>query len=102
MNPLHRLPNGAWIDLVAVSGVSPHDADATAGPEYARPPHVILVRDKGYVIVPFDSFDAAQRYADELAGLVNEARAATTATNQEGPPPCRADGMRGTSDPTWG
>lgn len=70
MPPLHRLPNGSWIDLLHVTAVQPIKGHA---PSNTDDRVAIRCGDLGATLW-FTSFAAAQDYADSLAALVNEAR----------------------------
>lgn len=67
---LHRLPNGEWIRLADVTAITPHEK------VYEDHDRNQVIVSYGAVIsqLPFDTFVAAQAYADELAALVNEAK----------------------------
>lgn len=67
---LHRLPNGAWINLTAVTGILPYESR----PSYPldRPPQVEILHQVN-TILSFDTYANAQAYADELGALVNAA-----------------------------
>jgi len=67
---MHCLPDGTWITLSEITAIMPH------GPLMDVPSRVNIFT--GYLqlaMIRFDSFEAAQLYADSLAGLVNVARA---------------------------
>lgn len=66
---LHKLPNGVWIRLADVIAITPLDKIY----DYDRL-QVIIAHSGTATQVPFETFAAAQAYADELAALVNEAR----------------------------
>jgi len=70
MDPLYRLPTGEWIELDQIHRISPLE-----GYDDGVVPHRVEILEREMLTVPFDSFSAAQAYADELAKLVNEARA---------------------------
>lgn len=73
-DPLHRLPNGEWIDLLDISMISP----AAAREFY--PDVVIIVTKTARFTFSFASFSDASGYSDQLAALVNEARSKCDAT----------------------
>ncbi len=73
MTPLHRLPNGSWVDLAKIEpiGVGVNSADDGASS------FVTAHYEGGRAFISnFPTPEAAQAYADELAGLVNDARLA--------------------------
>lgn len=71
---LHRLPNGTWIELTKVDLVAPLEGMKPPFTVGTHPPRVSVVSGDDYHSLPFDTFAAAQAYADELAALVNEAK----------------------------
>jgi hypothetical protein len=70
--PLHKLPNGAWIDLASVQLVFPRAAASVAS--ISLPCAVCVVAGLQHIELPFETFGAATAYADSLAALVNAAR----------------------------
>lgn len=83
---LHQLRNGDWIMLPDVKSITAHPANAIECPDDAFPPRVWINVQMGdgmsafsqYIAnyrCDFDSFEAAQAYRDELAGMVNTAKA---------------------------
>lgn len=68
LNPLHRLPNGEWVDLLDVSMISP------AAAREVYPDRVVVVAKTAHFTFKFASFSDASSYADQLAAFVNEAR----------------------------
>ena len=72
MPPLYQLPTGDWIDLRGIGLVGAHaivrDSIGIVRLKDHRFQHVALV--------DFPDIDAARAYRDELARLVNKARAA--------------------------
>lgn len=69
MNPLHRLPNGKWIQLDDIYQISPVPAVLNGEAN-----SVTVLTASAYVTLHFAGFSEAQFYADELAALVNAAR----------------------------
>lgn len=69
MKPLHRLPNGTWIDLASVGRISPY---VTLCEECT----VVIEQYDGrcQYNVPFASLEDAVKFADDLADIVNAAR----------------------------
>lgn len=72
MIPLHRLPNGEWIDLLVVNFVSAHRRRSDEPQSVDRV--IIMFNSDMSLMVSFADFTSAQSYADELAALVNAAR----------------------------
>ena len=70
MPPLHRLPNGTHLDLGAVSAIRLFPRDG------ASLDRVQIHHADGVETIPFIEQGNALAYADSLAALVNEARAA--------------------------
>jgi hypothetical protein len=74
---LYQLPNGDWIDLTTVKAIL-----ALRGEHYAisgrHPPRVRIdtTMSNAIHILNFESDDDAERFRDQLAGLVNGALAA--------------------------
>jgi hypothetical protein len=66
MQPLHKLPNGTWIDLANVREISPYNA---IGHDTA---YCAITCGSVFYSLPFASLSDAKAYADSLAGLVNE------------------------------
>ncbi len=69
MPPLHRLPNGDWIELCSVSGIAPADAYSS----YPTP-SVRVVCGNEHHVIPFDTFGEAVVFADRLGVQVNEVK----------------------------
>lgn len=84
MNTLHQLPDGNWIDPASIYAIIAAEKEATCA---AIPDRVIIRygRMRGIFgqrepssdcqLIGFDTYEAACAYRDELAGLVNEAKA---------------------------
>lgn len=67
---LHRLPNGKWLTLTKITGISPAE---TYGVDYTT---VFIKCDDGSgAAVKFDTYAHAEEWADHLAALVNAAAA---------------------------
>mgnify|MGYP003386741300 CR=1 FL=1 len=74
--PLYRVPNGDWIDLVSVFGIVTEDQSKDF-PNIK--PRVNVSSSTCRSTVQFDTLEAARSWADEFAGLVNKARTANVA-----------------------
>lgn len=68
--PLHRLPNGEWGELTGISQISPYPAVFTEEPN-----RLVIVHDGTPRTLVFADFSETLTCADELAKLVNAARA---------------------------
>lgn len=70
MKPLHRLPNGTWIDLASVGRISPY---ATHNKWSAT---VTIEQHDGLYLsdVQFARLEDAVKFADDLADIVNATR----------------------------
>ena len=70
--PLYQFPEGDWVDLMDIGSV---EAYVITGEQVAS----VHVKDHEFhyrALISFPDIDAARAYRDELAGLVNKARAA--------------------------
>ena len=74
--PLYRLPNGDWIELLRVFAISPREQDKGYP---ILGPRVDILTSGCQLTVRFDTFEAARAWADEFAELVNKARTANVA-----------------------
>lgn len=72
--PLHRLPNGEWIDLTLVTRIT---TLPVAEPYRPTPVVTVFLNENNYIPLSFTDLPNAQTHADELAALVNEARKST-------------------------
>lgn len=73
MSPLHKLPNGAWIDLTLITVIRPYEGLVIGSNAYS--PGIAVMWGSSCISLSFSSLSDAESYADELAALVNKARA---------------------------
>ena len=74
--PLYRLPNGDWIELLRVFAIRPREQDKIYP---IIGPRVDILTSACHSTVQFDTLEAARAWADEFAALVNKARTANVA-----------------------
>lgn len=72
--PLHRLPDGTWIDPATITAVIPRIASARHDSGPNRQPSVIVVCGEKGIKLWFENAEEATMCADELAGIANAAR----------------------------
>jgi hypothetical protein len=75
MDRLHRLADGTWIGLAGITRIAPQTYTGY-GENGATKVAVTVTHDGASLLLPFETFTDALAYSDELAALVNEARAA--------------------------
>jgi hypothetical protein len=72
--PLYRLPDGTHVELATITAIQPFDADDNSDPRYSLAPRVVVISERTYSTLLFDSDAQAKEFADTLAALVNKAR----------------------------
>ena len=88
MNKLHQLPSGVWIDLSCIYAVIACKENREFNVQikdrvvvrYLSKQSATLPAIQNDTIIPFNTYEEACAYRDELAALVNMAQSKPTAT----------------------